>query len=57
MYAFFWLVSAAIVQPFYKLVIDKETWIIIDIIWFLVLSISVIKEKKLSFVYNYENIC
>ena len=48
MYAFFWLVSAAIVQPFYKLAIDRETWSIIDIIWFLVLSISVIREKKLS---------
>lgn len=46
LYMFFWLVSALIVQPFFKLVIDRSTWNLIDLLWFVVLIESLINKRE-----------
>ena len=39
-----WIVSAILVQPFYKFIIVKEIWNIIDVLW--AFFINLVTEKK-----------
>ena len=47
-YVLFWFSSALIVQPFYKLVLGKDIWIMLDILWASVILISIIRERRLK---------
>ena len=41
-----WVISAIIVQPFYKFMIVREVWNIIDLIWAALLLYQVLFNKK-----------
>ena len=41
-----WVISAIIVQPFYKFMIVREVWNIIDLIWAALLLYQVLLDKK-----------
>ena len=42
----FWIISAFLVNPFYKLWLTKPIWNIIDILWSIILITSNLKNKK-----------
>ena len=46
---FFWIVSAIIIQPFYKFYIIRELWMFIDIIWATVLIYPIVSSNNRGF--------
>ena len=42
---FVWIVSALLVQPFFKASLGREIWNIVDVVWAVILVISIIKKK------------
>ena len=42
----FWIISALLINPFYKIWFLKPTWNIIDIIWSIILILSLFNFKK-----------
>ena len=42
---FVWIISALLVQPFFKVAIGREIWNIVDVIWAVILLVSIIKKK------------
>ena len=45
---FVWILSALLVQPFFKVALGKEIWNIIDVVWAVLLIISILKKNKLK---------
>ena len=41
-----WLISALLVQPFFKASLGREVWILVDIIWAILLVISALKSVR-----------
>jgi hypothetical protein len=44
----FWLLSALLINPIFKISLGRELWNIIDIIWAIVLIASIIYDKSNS---------
>ncbi len=42
---FVWILSALLVQPFFKASLGREIWNILDVVWAVILVISIIKKK------------
>jgi hypothetical protein len=40
-----WIISALLVQPFFKAGLGREIWNIVDVIWSILLIISIFKKK------------
>ena len=45
---FFWILSAILVQPIFKIALGRIIWNIMDIIWAIILMISAFKKIKSS---------
>ena len=45
---FIWVVSGLLVQPFFKVALGREIWNIIDVIWAILLTISIIKNRAMK---------
>ena len=43
---FFWIISALLVQPFFKAALGREIWNIVDVIWAILLFISIYNNKS-----------
>ena len=43
---FVWIISALLVQPFFKAALGREIWNIVDVIWAVLLIISIYKNKN-----------
>ena len=41
-----WLVSGLLVQPFFKVALGRDIWNIVDVIWAVLLIVSVLKVSK-----------
>ena len=41
-----WIVSGLLVQPFFKVALGRDIWNIVDVIWAVLLIVSVIKKLK-----------
>ena len=41
---FFWIVSALIVQPFFKVALGREIWNIVDVFWAVILMFSAFRK-------------
>ena len=46
---FIWLFSGLLVQPFLKVALGRNIWNIIDIIWAVILFVSIIRRNKYQF--------
>ena len=42
-----WIVSGLLVQPFYKVSLGRDIWNVIDVIWAVILIVSIFKAKKI----------
>ena len=42
-----WISSLILINPFFKIILGREIWNIIDIIWVMILLYSLIKKKDL----------
>ena len=42
---FIWIISALLVQPFFKAGLGREIWNIVDLIWSILLIVSIFKKK------------
>ena len=40
-----WIVSALLVQPFFKAGLGREIWNIVDVAWAVILVVSIFKKK------------
>ena len=41
-----WGISALLVQPFFKVALGREIWNIVDIVWAILLVISIFNQKS-----------
>jgi hypothetical protein len=41
-----WIISALLVQPFFKVALGRDVWNIVDILWAILLLISAFKKVK-----------
>lgn len=44
-WVFVWIVSALLVQPFFKVALGREIWNIVDVVWAVILIVSILKKK------------
>ena len=44
----FWILSALLVQPFFKIAIGRDIWNIIDVLWAIILIYSIFKNQNNS---------
>ncbi len=43
---YFWLASAALINPFFKVALGRDLWNIIDVVWGVVLLATLFKSEK-----------
>jgi hypothetical protein len=43
---FVWIISALLVQPFFKAALGREIWNIVDVIWAVLLVVSIVMKNK-----------
>jgi hypothetical protein len=41
-----WIISALLVQPFFKVALGRDVWNVVDILWAILLMISAFKKAK-----------
>jgi hypothetical protein len=41
-----WIISALLIQPFYKVALGRFIWNIVDVIWAILLIFSIFNRKK-----------
>ncbi len=45
---FVWIISALLVQPFFKVALGRDIWNIVDVIWAILLVVSIFKRNESS---------
>lgn len=43
-----WISSLILINPFVKVVLGREIWDIVDIVWVIIIIYSLVKKKKLN---------
>ena len=43
---FVWIISALLVQPFFKAALGREIWNVVDVIWAVLLVVSIVMKNK-----------
>lgn len=43
---FIWIISALLINPFFKIALGREIWNIVDIVWAVIIIISLVNQGK-----------